>query len=79
MYCIWLDEARAREQLAAARAVHDLIALGNGAREHELPDWEDPADAWAAAGPGEGSRTADPAARAAQVQAFVAAAGGEAG
>lgn len=85
VYVIWLDEQRARAQLAATRDVHDITAVAAGAKVHQLPGWEDPADelappepAPAAAGP-EGGRAADPAARATQIRSFIAAAGGEAG
>jgi hypothetical protein len=81
VYVIWLDEARARKQLAATRAVHDMIAVQAGAKEHQLPDWEDPADVFAdQQQEGEGAvRARDPAERAAQIQAFIAATGGERG
>lgn len=77
---IWLDESRARAQLEAARLAHDVIAMGNGAKSHQLPDWEDPADAFEDPGDdttGPGGRARDPAERAAQIAAFIAAAGGE--
>ena len=81
MYVIWLDEARAREQLKATRAVHDVIASMAGVKAHKLPDWEDPADVFAdQEEQGQGAtRARDPAARAAQIEAFIAATGGERG
>ena len=54
-----------------------------GAKRHQLPDWEDPADELDPPEPpaaGEpGGRAADPAERATQIRSFLAAAGGEAG
>jgi hypothetical protein len=82
VYVIWLDDARARAQLAAIRNLYEVQAVKAGAKPHELPDWEDPADALAGAGDSAGaapSRARDPAARAAQIAAFVAATGGEIG
>lgn len=82
MYVVWLDEARAREQLKAARALYDVMAVQAGAKAHELPDWEDPADIFADQEAGEATaatRARDPAVRAAQIEAFIAATGGERG
>lgn len=77
MYCIWLDDARQREQLALAHATWATAAAQAGAKRHEIGDWTDPADLMddAAGGPGDAARARDPAARAAQISAFLAASG----
>lgn len=76
MYCIWLDDARQREQLALAHAAWAVAAARAGAKRHEIGDWTDPADLLAddddQAGTG---RARDPATRAAQIGAFLAGAG----
>ena len=73
MYCIWLDEARARQALELAHAGYAAAAAAGGAKARDIPDWADPADALAEPEPA--ARAADPAARAEQVRAFLAAAG----
>lgn len=75
MYCVWLDEARARAALVLAHAGYAAAASGAGAKARDIPGWEDPADALAGAGQDSPGRAADPAERAAQVRAFLAAAG----
>ena len=69
---IWLDEARARAALDLAHAAWQATARSAGAKG-ALPGWEDPADRLAAAAPAE----RDPAGRAAQIAAFIAATGGD--
>ena len=75
MYVIWLDEARARQALELAHAAYAATLAAAGAKPHEIPDFTDPADEWAGAGDDTPDRAADPAERAAQVRAFLAAAG----
>ena len=75
MYCIWLDEARARAGLELAHAGYAASAAGAGAKGREIPDWEDPADVLAAVEPDAAPRSRDPAERAAQVRAFLAVTG----
>lgn len=76
MYCIWLDETRARAALQLAHATWAQAASAAGAKSHEIGDWDDPADVLDdiedTAGTG---RAADPAARAEQIRAFLATAG----
>ena len=75
MYCVWLDEARARSALSLAHAAYAAAAAAAGARPHQVGEWEDPADVLAGTGPDAPARAKDPAERAAQVAAFLAAAG----
>lgn len=74
MYCVWLDEARARQALELAHAGYAATLGSAGAKPHEIPDFTDPADEFAGADDAP-ERAADPAERAAQVRAFLAAAG----
>jgi hypothetical protein len=75
VYCIWLDEARARAALELAHAGYAAAAAGAGAKGREIAGWEDPADVLAGAEPEAAPRPRDPAERAAQVRAFLAATG----
>jgi hypothetical protein len=74
VYVIWLDEARARMALELAHAGYAATTGAAGAKPHEIPEHTDPADEFAGAGEPP-ARSADPAERAAQVRAFLAAAG----
>jgi hypothetical protein len=78
VYVIWLDEARHREQLALAFATWAITAAKAGAKRHEIGEWTDPADLMDDAEDDTASasrRERDPAARAAQIRAFLAGAG----
>ena len=75
MYCVWLDEARARLALELAHAGYAAALGAAGAKPHEIPEFTDPADEWADAADDTPARATDPAERAAQVRAFLAAAG----
>jgi hypothetical protein len=75
VYCIWLDEARARAALELAHAGYAAAAAGAGVQSRDIPDWEDPADVMAGAADAATPRAADPAERAAQVRAFLAVTG----
>lgn len=76
---IWLDDARARQALALQHDTAANVALLGGATKHSLPEHEDPADQFEDATSAPVARAADPQERAAQIQAFLLAAGGEAG
>jgi hypothetical protein len=73
VYVIWLDEARQRAALELAHMTYQVAAVRAGAKRHDLPDWEDPADLFDAPPPP--SRARDPQERAGQIAAFLAAAG----
>jgi hypothetical protein len=76
VYCIWLDEARQREQLSLAHATWAIAAAKAGAKPHEIGEWTDPADLMGEAEDDAGpARDRDPAGRAAQIRAFLAASG----
>jgi hypothetical protein len=75
VYCIWLDEARARQALELAHATWATAALKAGAKKHEVGTWEDPADQLDGAEDTSTGRETDPAARAAQIRAFLTASG----
>lgn len=75
MYCIWLDEARARAHLRFAHATWATAARQAGAKAHEVGDWDDPADTFEDAEDDATGRAADPAERAAQIRAFLATSG----
>lgn len=63
--------------LAYAAAAH--TALAAGAKRSALPGFTDPADAFDGAGAAPARPAAQPGDRAAQIQAFIAATGGETG
>ena len=73
---MWLDESRDRMRLVLAYAAAANTARLAGAKRSALPDFTDPADAFAEA---EQARPPSREDRAAQITAFIAANGGETG